>query len=233
MAALTTSALIDLILTHTEEVGATDNENATLRARILARAQEILDKVWENADWDFKLKQTTVSMTTAGVADLPSDWADFGENGGVYISGQKWKLVYLEPRELYRRKEVYGSTSTNPDFFTVNTFTSSTSARTITVYPTPTATLTLNVYYNSVAPTLVDETTGTNNLQGLPAQYHYSVMVAGLRLLTAIDKGDARDQQFAQWFDTEMKRMKSRHVFGREQGQQLGQYGGVPSYRSW
>jgi len=230
---LTTSALIDLILTHTEEVGATDGENTTLRARVLARAQEIFDRVWSFAEWDFKLTSGSITMTSTGTADLPSTFADFGDNGGVYVSGQRRKVLWLEPRELYKQKEQYAQTAAYPDFYTVNDYTASNSARKITVYPTPTGSFTLNLYYNQVSPTLVDATNSTNNLQALPAEYHYPIMVTGLRYLTGIDNGDGRSRDFDEWFQREMRRMKSRHVFGREQDQLLSQLGGIPSHRSW
>ncbi len=82
-------------------------------------------------------------------------------------------------------------------------------------------------------PTLADVATGANNLQALPTDFHRPVMLKGVQWLTAIDKGDGRASEFDAWFERELGRMKARHVFGREDNQALGQYGGVPAYRSW
>ena len=227
---MTTSALIDLIMTHTEELGGTDGDNTTLRAHILARAQQIYDKVWNFAQWDFKLFSGQVTITN-GAGSLPADFADFGDNGSVFVTGQRKKLRYLEPRELFRRLNIEGATSTVADYFTVSNFDGTSFQRTITIYPT--SSCTLDVYYNAVPPTLVDSTTSTNKLQALPAEYHSAVMVPGVQWLLSIDKGEGTVAQMDQWFEREMKRMKKNHVFGREQEQVMGQYGGPGAYRSW
>jgi len=230
---MTTVTLIDSILTHTEEVGSTDAENATLRARILERAQEVVDQVWDYADWDFRRTSNEISVLSAddGTFRFPSNFLSVGDHGGLYVADQKRKIEYLEPRELNKMRELEGGTEQYPRFYTMFGR-DATFLTTGTLFKAPSANFTINIDYDSQSPTLADNTTD-DLLRKVPEIYHRSVILPGVRLLVAVDKGDGRTADFDEWFDKAMRRMKSRYREGMESQHILSQYGGIQSYGAW
>lgn len=238
---MTTAALLDLVQIHGLDLGLVDGNSTTLRARILARAQEVAEAFWDFYDWDFKYGVGTVAVPAsasiaAAVIDAPADFFTLGDDGHLWVSGQKRKIDYKVPRELFRLREAVGSMADYPDYFTVSTATPNAATPGTQVprfyfYPGNNLAFTLNVdNFMKKAPVLVDSTTATNKLDSIPEDYHRSIIQRGVMKLMGFDGGDGRAETYDVWFRREAARAKARRVQGRADLQMLGQEGGLHTF---
>lgn len=186
---MTTAALIDLIINYTDNVSASDGDNAGRRLRMLQWAQEVFDMVYTHKEWRFRLVTSDVTLVT-GFVQLPSDFHDFGDEGGVF-NPRGDKMIEVNPRELNRMRES-GMSDSSLLYYSVYGF-DATSGRPKIIVVDATSTQVLTVWYLKTPPTLVDTTGATNNLFHIPLAYHNTVLVPGVVAKTRKSKGDTRD----------------------------------------
>jgi hypothetical protein len=199
----TVSGLIDKLITLDENTDSTDGDNAGERVRILQYMQEVMEYVWNQGEFKFKVTGPTTLTVPAGSASspskvaLPTDFATFGKLGAVYETSGNRQLEEISMTELL---QTWGSNASHAlplQFAVIGDLDSNTSASTIRPYflgvPNLSAEATVRLWYQAVTPILVDATGDTNNLYKLPIQYHNSVILPGVRVKLARSKGDGRD----------------------------------------
>jgi len=176
------------ILLYTDNTLATDAGTAKRRVKILEWMQEIFDEVWNWADWDWTYKAGSIIVPTAGYVALPSDFVRFGSKGRAYDSNGR-PLDEVNPQQILEQHLSSGQVSTIREFAVYIA-----DDGVMRLYtPKPGSALTLTIYYKFKPPTLVDINHATSsNLQHIPSEYHYSVILAGLKERAARSKGDAR-----------------------------------------
>lgn len=178
--------LIDRVVNYYENTSVTDAYNTRRRARILEWAQEVVDDFWHYRPWSWRMATTTVSVTgSSTTAALPSNFGEFSPRGGVYRSDGT-KLVEVSAQEV--QELIAAGVTRLLDRFAVATAT--TGVRNL-MFPTASAD-TLTIYYMKVPPTLADLTGTTNNLDDIPPDYHFSVVLAGVKAKAARSHGDNR-----------------------------------------
>lgn len=217
---MTTSALIDIILKYGDNTDSADADNSNRRARILQYAQEVFDYVWGFRDWRFKYRTTTVTLTTGSTttpskAQLPADFSAIGRHGLVLDSdGNPWEEEFPQNIHYLQRSTGAGEV---PYLYSILDF-DTTNDRYYLQAPNVGSDTTLRIYYEAVAPTLVDSTTSSNNLPKIPAQYHNIVLVPGVLVKTRKSIGDPRDytQDFREGLN-EMVRMENHFKTNRKQ----------------
>lgn len=191
---MTSSALIDLVLSYTDNISATDADNSTRRARILQALQEVFEEVWNYREWKFKLTTGNVTVTTGNNSVVvPSDFLDLGSSGGVY-SPTHQKMVERVPQELLEWRELGTGTGSPVDAFSFFDFDPTSGRQLFQIPNAVTSNQIFKFWYNRVAPTLGDSTTpGTSNLHFVPAQWHNPVLLPGVAAKVRKQKGDTRD----------------------------------------
>lgn len=187
---MTTSALIDIIINYVDNSSSADNDNSVRRTRILQYAQEVFDEVWYFRGWPFKSRSGTVTVTAGNNAgDLPADFGEFGDKGGVYDGTSA--LVEISEAQLIAERQS-GNRQLGPYIFAVFGYNTATNRKQLQVL-TQGANVTYTINYLALAPTLVDATDSTNKLDNIPAQHHQSVLVPGVAAKAKVSIGDSRD----------------------------------------
>jgi hypothetical protein len=190
--------IVDYELARIEKVAPADAENADLRALALSHVIEIWAYVWTAYDWGFKRKSGTVTVliNTCSIA-LPSDFSDFGVYGSVRRASDGCLLADKQHDPQYVSELQRLSTDRGEaDCFAVYGTAATTPFGPLLQTRYVSAATALNLWYSMVPPTL-DESTNVDNLNFIPAQFHYPVLIPGLRALGAYAHGDARKQDFA------------------------------------
>lgn len=156
---MTLAQLIDVVAEHKLELKLTDSyvgqgtsSTSEWRPRIVLAARQVVRSVVDYTQWDFMQATTTVSLTS-GSGVCPTDFGKIGPEGGVYRSGEKEKLQWLEPKRLWMLREINAATGT-PGAYTIYSQDSTTRKPKIEVDTT--ATETLRIYYTKKRPTLID-----------------------------------------------------------------------------
>ena len=214
------SGIISRTITYVYKVAATDASNTTLRARVLQFAQEIFDDTWTVSTGPWKRTRGTVSIADgAGVGDLPATFGQIGRDGKVLIatkatdlSEEPWEAVAAQWEEGVQG--AIGRT-TDPRWYSVYGFNTSTARRTIRIQPNSGA-FTLAVHYDEIPPTLTDADTVASNLVRIPVDYHFRVLLVGVRMMAMMDKGDARASFFADMYESGKQWMLHREREGRD-----------------
>lgn len=191
---MTSSALLDLILSYTDNISATDADNATRRLRVLQALQEIYEEVWNFREWRFKLTSGTITVlaTTSSIA-FPSDFLDMGSEGAVY-SNTGIKMVEKPAQELLEWRQLGIGTGSPVDTYAIFNFDATSGLPLFQIPNTVTSNTAFTVWYNRTAPTLADSTTpATSKLHFIPAQYHNTVLLPGVVAKIRKQKGDTRD----------------------------------------
>lgn len=155
---MTTGELIDVYLLHKLNVGSTDHQNSLQRRRCTEAIQEVVEEVWDEADWDNKQATTTGTLTaTNDSVDAPSNFVTFGEGGGLFIQiGGQWeRLEYLDPASLFAERENNRNGNGCPEFYTVSQQDSTYLAQIIFDRVADT-TYSLRFYYDSIPPVILD-----------------------------------------------------------------------------
>jgi hypothetical protein len=196
---MTTQDLISRIVNYTDNTDSTDADNVTRRGRILQYCQEVFDYVWNFRPWIFKYRTSTVTINgTTGIGDLPADFNSLGPEGKLYDTSsgrQLWEDSYYKMMEKIRLGLQAGNP---PELFALGGLDTVTFQRTVQIIPPGTA-LTLTLDYEAKSPILVDAAS-SSNLELIPADYHFSVLLPGVHARTAQSQGDIRDwvSQFKQ-----------------------------------
>jgi hypothetical protein len=128
------------------------------RERALFYLQMLAERTWTLAPHWWRHGDSTVSITGGagyGYGTMPADFAAFGFQGHVYVSGRTdTPLSYMPPDQLFDRRHQDGLG--DPTHYTLHGRTS-TGRPQIYLWPIPSSSLTLQLYnYVKTVPTLVD-----------------------------------------------------------------------------
>jgi hypothetical protein len=186
---MTSSALIDAVLSFTDNVDSTDADYTNRRARILRAAQEIVDEVWNYRNWGFAQRNASVAVDSTSIGPLPADFMDIGDFGGVYLANDLLEQVH--PQELLRLR---ARAQADQGIYSIfGEYTSGANKGLKQIHLPKVSSATLDIWYQSVSPTLIDQTDATNNLPLVPVQYHSTVVLAGVVYKTRKSKGEISD----------------------------------------
>lgn len=157
---MTLADLIDVALEHFLELKLTDtyvgqgtNSSSEWRPRAVLKTRQVVRTIWDYTSWRFKQGNTTATLTS-GSATVPANFLKEGPQGGIYVVGQTRRLIYMEPKRLWERRELIASTAL-PEFYTIDGQDSTTfryKLETDTTYSG-----TLQLYYLKKRPTLIDK----------------------------------------------------------------------------
>jgi hypothetical protein len=240
---VTTAALIDTHLVNELEMSAdetADAEQATIRAQVLSDAQEIADQFCNAfSDADFLQDEFSVNVS-AGARTFPSDttFETLGDLGGLWHSPDGTispgiEVTYLTPHEFFKiRNDEPTASSGRAEFFTIYGISAS---NTPLFYFHPKAASNVTFVYRgrTLPPVLIDTTGATNGLDVIPAAYHSTIFLKGLRLLEAAKNGDGRTNAFDDWFEKAIRSVMARRRNGLQEEQRLSSAGGVWTYGAW
>lgn len=190
---MNTKTLIDAVLNYTDNIGATDADNATRRARILQYAQEVFDYVWLYADWHWAYRDDAGEALDAdGFMPAPADFSRFGGKGGLFRVSDGRKCT--EGYDMAEFARMYNTGyRDNLERFCRWGQDPTTGGQRFRFFSTGGLNL-IDSLYLAVPPTLVDiDDTTTNNLFFIPEQYHSTVLLPGVVAKTRTSKGDMRD----------------------------------------
>lgn len=186
-----TDALIDYILEKHFNVSSSDANASPKRARILGAAQRALDEICAEDDWLFSYKTSTVSISSgANTGDLPADFMEFGEVGGIFEDNTDVQWGEGRPVDVYSGV-IQGLTGDSEELASNFGWNTSNGRRTIRTRGNVGAATTLTILYRATTPALTDQTgTTTSGLYFLPASYHYPVLLPKILMFLDIDHGD-------------------------------------------
>lgn len=207
---MTSSSAIDTLLSFTDNVDATDGDNAVRRTRFLQYLQEVNDDVWNFYDWTFKYTSATkVATIAASSIVLPTNFAEFGNHGGVWLGTSQLMEISLRDLTMGRQAGVFPGTSA-PGIFAMAGM-DSTGAKKLEL-PVASTAYTLTLFFIARPYTLADLTTSSNNLQYIPAEYHNTVIIPGTAYKIHRDKGEQADywDQYQRGLGYMVKRERER-----------------------
>lgn len=191
---MTAAALLDLILSYTDNTSATDADNAVRRTRVLQALQEIYEEVWNFREWRFKLTSGTITVlaSTSAIA-MPSDFLDMGSEGAIYGPDSR-KLREIPAQELLEWRTFGIGRGSPSDCFSIFNFDATSGLPLFQIPNVVNGNTAFTVWYNRVAPTVADSATAaTSKLHFIPVQYHNTVLLPGVVAKIRKQKGDTRD----------------------------------------
>lgn len=187
---MTTAALIDAVISYTDNSSSSDGDNALRRLRMLQWCQERFEEIWYFRQWPFRARTGTVTVAAAANSgDLPSDFAEIGDQGGVYDG--VIPLTEISQQQLVTERQS-GNRMLSSYVYAIFDYNSSTLRKKIQTL-TLGATTAFDLNYLSAAPTLADSTGATNNLDDIPVQYHQTVILPAVVARARMSIGDDRD----------------------------------------
>jgi len=192
-----TSTLIDAVIAYSDNVSASDGDNAGRRLRILQLAQEVGEEVWNFREWPFSYKRGTLAIAASAVETaMPTDFMELGRHGGIFDNNTKLPYDEIPFQELQMLRE--GSNTTFPEqIYSIFGSTSSGSLQYKAIQTLAVASSrTLRLIYRYLFPTLVDQT-NTGELSYVPSQYHNTVLLAGIQWRSRKSKNEAKDWESA------------------------------------
>lgn len=185
---------IDLVLEDHLEVSSTDSTYTAQRTRVKRAAQAALQIIYLADDWDFKYVTGGTTTLTAGAysAVAPSGFMQVGHNGSVWLQNDI-ELERADPRWVNRIRKERGTTErAKPQFYAVAGQDSSTKRPLLIFDALSDATYTVELDYEKVCPTLVDDSGATNGLDTIPDEHVLSVLLPATVELLASGQGDGR-----------------------------------------
>jgi hypothetical protein len=207
--------LIDQILSHTDNIGASDSENADRRIRILEYVVETFNEVWFRRDWPFTRKSGGGTVTVPalqGWGPVPADYSKLGDYGGLYhsLSNGGGKLEWRPEHEIniIRQRDAKQDLPWVFSIFGVDETGPTPTFRELVQIPISSRELIFTIQYHVLPPTL-DEAANVENLRRIPERYHQTVLVPGVRYLARRSKGDNRAQEDEAKFEKGIDWMKA------------------------
>ena len=191
---MTDRDIISAVISYYDEVDPDDGDNLSRRARLLSFLQQVYDYVWNYHEWEWTYAESTVALVkNQNYAALPTDFMEFGKQGGL------WTSDFVRMTEITRRRnerfrfETSGSTNTR--IFSI-------SGGKIQLGYTPTSNDTAHIYYRTVSDssTFIDSA-GAPVTPLVPAKYDNTVILPGLVYKAQVTKQDARPTWSAEFRD--------------------------------
>lgn len=201
---MTSAALIDQLLNYFDQIAATDADNATRRLMALEWLQEVVDEFWHERPWRWAYATTTITVPDGqGYVALPTDFQEFGPYGGVWDS-QGRNLLEVSPQAVEDYRTAASTGIAFPGGFAPLMADNGVQRFQI---PLNSGAQVFTIWYKKIPPTCADSTAAnTNGLNYIPAQYHYSVILAGVKTKAARSKADARTQEWESIYERGFKR---------------------------
>src|SRR6476469_6078258 len=95
-------AFLDTNIPIYDDVSASDGDSGLRRARWTGYGQRALGDIWLSGDYMFTYTTGTVSISASSNAgDLPSDFLEFGDVGGLWEPGSNLQLEEIRPVSAY------------------------------------------------------------------------------------------------------------------------------------
>ncbi len=207
-----TDTIIDTAIDHYDQVSSSDSDNTNRRARWLQWFQEALDEIWISGDWTFSYTTGTVTVSSStDSGDLPADFMEFGEVGGIFDNTTTEQMSEIRPVEAYSGV-ITSSSGENQGGISNYGQNSSTQRRTLHLPGNAGSSQTIKILYRKVAPTLVDTTGSTSNLWQLPVAYHNTVLLPLATSKGRDSHGDSRQfqQEFLRGLGSMIRRERHR-----------------------
>lgn len=218
------TTLIDQIVGHVDNLPTTDTDLADLRLEILENLIEVVSFVQGRRPLKARFTTQTV-ITSSGSASLGADFEHIPAFGGVFLSSNGQRLTYVDPSVIIQ-KRAQGVLSDSPTEYSLFGFHATDFQHLIQVAG---GTVSLLVGYIQGLPTL-NEATEVENLNVIPARWHQSVLVPGVRAMREYDKGDGRATQHFSLdpgFAAGLRQMLNAERGGREGSRQFPSFFGA------
>lgn len=183
--------LIDKVLLYTDNTLASDAGTATRRIKYLEWAQEVFDQVWHERPWRWSMSSTALTVPAGqGYVALPADFHSVSPYGRAYNNADKGVPMDEVQPQLIQSALLRDSGVSRPSVFAI--MRADDGVQRFYVQKNSPA-LVVTLWYKTSSPTLVDVAHATTSkLQYIPAGYHYTVILAGVKEKSARQKGDAR-----------------------------------------
>jgi len=194
----TGKGLIDIILKYEDSLSSVDADNTVRRGRIRQAIQETTDDVWNSSDFPFKyvFEPEALTVDTSGRCAVPSDFADIGIQGGLYLVSNGRLLSEVPPQFVSSTKE---ATNRSGSMYVYSSFGFNQGIK-ILQFPSQLIGAALHLYYMTIPPTILDadnvtvgDVTTYSGSERIPSQYHNTVIIPGARAKLKKSKGDMRD----------------------------------------
>ncbi len=182
---MTGAQLLTDVLSYTDNVSATDADNAKRRARVLSYLQQTVEFVWNYRPWRFLYKRGTFTISSDGTGILPSDFGQFGWKGRLYTSTGERMDEEVDAADLVGRFLRGERNTTDYSLLDYDSSTSKPKIQTLQVSGTLTA------LYCRHVPTVAD----SSAVLPIPLDYHNTVLLPGTIVKARKSKGDVRDFQ--------------------------------------
>lgn len=180
------ASLITAVIGYWDNVDAIDASNTTRRARVLQYAQHTVDEVWNYRDWPWKARVDATLSTASGLVEVPTDFGEIGQSGGVYLTDTGDQLAQVDPKAVIDM--IQGSATTDqPGCYAL--FGQGTNGLLQIYVPGDVVLLTL---YYSASPPVITDAGAPSGLEYIPLAYHNTVILAGTAAKAQGSKGDAR-----------------------------------------
>ncbi len=148
---MTPGELATRVLAYTDNVSSTDADYRPRRRRIIAWAQEVVDEVWQAADFPWKRARTTIVVGTGEYeALLPLDFGNIPAEGGVFDGAYRYEDVSQGFTSASREGALL------PPTYSYSLYNYSTTSQRPTIQFPSVGPRTVVMYYNRKPPQLAD-----------------------------------------------------------------------------
>lgn len=203
---MTVEECIDKALSLGDSVPPSDAAYVERRRRTLSLLIEVQREIWWAGAHRWKVKEGSLTvLAAAGQVVVPDDFDDIGVHGKLYlvVGGQKqYPPLKERPEQEIIESRATGQTIDSPGIFAIFGQDATTN-RDLIQLPMNQNALSLALLYNKQPPTLrdagdPDETPGAGltaddaALEQIPARFHETVVLNGVKAKLRESKGDAR-----------------------------------------
>ncbi len=205
---------IDQLAKFTDNLPVIDTNNDLRRTRILYALIEVCKDIRER-DFAFVIKNATLTIAASGSSvSLPSDCVSLTSPGcGVFFTTTGEELTYLDPVEVERLQKQPNFVTDSPEVYSV--FDMDTSGNQKLQVPVAGSGYTLQAFYEQDVPTL-DESGNVDKLKlAVPARWHQSVVIPGVRAKLKRQRGAADWKDEAAEYEAGLRTMRRKEKPGR------------------
>lgn len=190
---MTITQMVDQVLSDVMNISASDADNTATRLRVVRGVNEVGGYVFGFRDWPFRRATSSVTVSAGvGYASLPATFLRVGTYGGVFLVSTGAQLEPVTEQELLGIRAMPGSSTDAPAVYSIFGIDGTTFLKRIQI-PTNVGAVVLSVSHETQLGTL-DEATG--DIEVIPAEWHQTVLMPGLRAMFRQQVGDGRYQDF-------------------------------------